>query len=75
MTDIDEVFSNLEPSQPHKYTPVFGPSTKLRRKGTHAIPVLYPNQKDMLNFSAYIEKIERDGRHLESGIAKVLTKI
>lgn len=55
----------------HKYVPRFGPNVKLQHKGTREISVFYPTPKEMSDFSAYIEAIERKGAHLESGIAKV----
>ena len=58
--------------EPHHYSPVFGPNNKLNKKGTREIPVFYPTMKDMQNFSAYVETIEKKGAHLESGIAKVI---
>lgn len=59
---------------PHEYKPVFGYLRKLAQKGTRDIPVLYPTSKNMQDFSAYIESIERKGVHLKSGIVKVNQK-
>jgi hypothetical protein len=56
---------------PHEYKPLYGPNQKLNQKGTREIPVLYPSFKDMKDFPAYIDQIEKKGIHLESGIAKV----
>jgi hypothetical protein len=75
--DSDSPLDIPSPSQtdpkliPHKYKPLYGPNQKLNRKGTREIPVLYPTAKEMQNFPAYIECIERKGIHLESGVAKV----
>lgn len=57
--------------EPHKYKPIFDGRSNLLNKGTRPIPVLRPNIKEMQNFPAYIESIERKGMHLESGIVKV----
>lgn len=56
---------------PHEYKPTYRPNQKLNQTGTREIPVLYPTPKEMQDFPAYIELIEKKAIHLESGIAKV----